>query len=115
KILNMPAFDKFIEPEAVTKEIDSYKKENHYLYAFVTDDYTERELHLIERVPLKWIKEEYRTFLAENDLSAHIPYSFGKDLVRILRVHTGGKYSLRKGRLKKKEAEVFPYPLTIAE
>lgn len=115
KILNMPAFDKFIEPEAVAKEIDSYKKENDYLYAFVTDDYTERELHLIERVPLKWIKEEYRTFLAENDLSAHIPYSFGKDLVRILRVHTGGKYSLRQGRLKKKEAEVFPYPLTIAE
>lgn len=92
-----------------------HKKENDYLYAFVTDDYTERELHLIERVPLKWIKEEYRTFLAENDLSAHIPYAFGKDFLRALRTCTGGKYSLRKGKLRKKEAEVFPYPLTIDE
>lgn len=115
RILNMPAFDKFIEPKVVQEELKKYKKENDYLVAFVEDDYTERGLHLITRVPLKWIKSEYITFLAENDLSANIPYGFGKYFVKSLENHTGDRYSLKLGRFKKEEASQFPYPLTVVD
>ncbi len=115
KILNMPKFDKFIEPKVVQEELKKYKKENDYLVAFVADDYTERGLHLIARVPLKWIKEEYVTFLADNNLSANIPYGFGKHFIKSLQNHTGSRYSLKIGRFKKEEAEAFPYPLTLVD
>ncbi|MFS1663019.1 phage/plasmid primase, P4 family [Streptococcus sp. zg-JUN1979] len=112
KILNMADFETFIEPKAVSDVLESYKKDNDYTVAFIVDDYMARDLHLVRRVPLTWIKEEYITFLEMNDLQQHIPYGFGKGFVKSLADQTGGTYILKKGRMGKKDVEEFPELLT---
>ena len=72
------------------------------------DAYIPSEYHNLEKVPLIFIKRDIKRYFEEEGLKQHLPYGFGNEIVIRLTKTTGGKYMLKKGRLKIDELAPFP-------
>lgn len=59
-------------------------------------------------MPLIFIKRDIKRYFEEEGLKQHLPYGFGNEIVIRLTKTTGGKYTLKKGRLKIDELAPFP-------
>ena len=101
-------FDSFIIPKVVQREIDDYQIENDNMRAYIEDVYTENKYHLLERVPIDFIKEDYLDWLESKKLKRVQPYGFGKAFVEKLKKMTGISYKLEKVRVSIDQLNSLP-------
>lgn len=107
KVLEMK-FDNFIIPKVVQREIDDYQIENDNMRAYIEDVYTENKYHLLERVPIDFIKEDYLDWLESKKLKRVQPYGFGKAFVEKLKKMTEIRYKLDKVRVSIDQLNSLP-------
>lgn len=110
KVLFMD-FEKFIEPKAVIDELEEYKKENDYIIAYIDDRYIPAEYHLVDRVPVTFIKADLEEFFEEQKIKQHIPYRFVKDFVFKLSKQSQGVYTLVSQRITNDIKSNMPYKM----
>ena len=101
-------FEQFSKSEAVEEALREYNKHNDYIQAYIDDAYIPSEYHNLEKVPLIFIKRDIKRYFDEEGLKQHLPYGFGNEIVIRLTKATGGKYTLKKGRLKIEDLAPFP-------
>lgn len=107
KVLEMD-FDKFIIPKAVQREIDDYQIENDNVRAYIEDVYIENDYHLLERIPIDFITEDYLDWLESKKLKRVKPYGFGKAFVEKLKKMTSINYKLEKVRVSIDQLNSLP-------
>lgn len=107
KVLEMD-FDKFIIPKAVQREIDDYQIENDNVRAYIEDVYIENGYHLLERIPIDFITEDYLDWLESKKLKRLKPYGFGKAFVEKLKKMTSINYKLEKVRVSIEQLNSLP-------
>lgn len=107
KVLEMD-FDKFIIPKAVQREIDDYQIENDNVRAYIEDVYIENGYHLLERIPIDFITEDYLDWLESKKLKRLKPYGFGKAFVERLKKMTSINYKLEKVRVSIDQLNSLP-------
>lgn len=101
-------FDKFIIPKAVQREIDDYQIENDNMRAYIEDVYIENNYHLLERIPIDFITEDYLDWLESKKLKRLKPYGFGKAFVEKLKKMTSINYKLEKVRVSIEQLNSLP-------
>lgn len=99
KILNMPAFDKFIEPKVVQEELKKYKKENDPLLAWLTEFYIPNNWHEMKHVPLFIAKARLKEFLEELGYDQPKLGNFGRKAIKHLERETDNTYTLKNGKV----------------
>lgn len=77
-------FDKFIEPKAVVTKIEDYKKENDYIKAYIEDVYIDEGYHLLNKVPISFVKADLLDFVRSNGNGTAIPYHWTKGFIETL-------------------------------
>lgn len=107
KVLEMD-FDKFIIPKAVQREIEDYQIENDNVRAYIEDVYIENDYHLLERIPIDFITEDYLDWLESKKLKRLKPYGFGKAFVEKLKKMTSINYKLEKVRVSIEQLNSLP-------
>ncbi|GAB6737975.1 hypothetical protein BOVMAS36_01280 [Streptococcus uberis] len=100
KILNMPDFDKFIEPKAVTDILEDYKTDNDFYYSFVTTEYIPKGYNEIVHVPLPIAKEWLEEHVRNEGINNANLWGFGKKIVEVLNKETEGTYEVKNGKVK---------------
>lgn len=107
RVLEMD-FDKFIIPKAVQREIEDYQIENDNVRAYIEDVYIENDYHLLERIPIDFITEDYLDWLESKKLKRLKPYGFGKAFVEKLKKMTSINYKLEKVRVSIEQLNSLP-------
>ncbi|CRH90288.1 phage/plasmid primase%2C P4 family%2C C-terminal domain [Chlamydia trachomatis] len=95
RILNLPAFDKFIEPKAVQKELAQYKLDNDPILTWVTEFYIPNNWHKMKHVPLFIARNHLREFLEDMGYNKPNLGNFGKKTIKHLEEQTTNKYELK--------------------
>lgn len=101
-------FEQFSKSKAVEDALREYNKHNDYIQAYIEDAYIPNEYHLLEKVPLIFIRRDIKRYFEEEGLKQHLPYGFGNEVAIRLSKTTKGVYKLKKGRIKIDEMEQFP-------
>ena len=110
KILNMPDFDKYIEPKAVTDILEDYKTDNDFYYSFVMSEYIPRGYHELEHVPLPIVKEWLEEHVRNEGINNANLWGFGKKIVEALNKVTGDTYVVKSGHVKLEDYDTLdPY------
>ena len=107
KVLEMD-FDNFTIPKAVQREIEDYQIENDNVRAYIEDVYIENDYHLLERIPIDFITEDYLDWLESKKLKRLKPYGFGKAFVEKLKKMTSINYKLEKVRVSIEQLNSLP-------
>ena len=101
-------FEQFSKSKAVEEALREYNKHNDYIQAYIEDAYIPNEYHLLEKVPLIFIRRDIKRYFEEEGLKQHLPYGFGNEVAVRLSKTTKGVYKLKKGRLKIEDIDTFP-------
>lgn len=107
QVLHLPNFDKFIEPQAVSRLVNQYKKDNDYILSFVTDSYMINGFHEVNHIPLYVAKNELKRFLDDIGAERADISNFGKRIVKHLERETDNHYSLKGGKVKSEHLGVI--------
>lgn len=107
KILNMPDFDKFIEPKAVTDILEDYKTDNDFYYSFVMSEYIPRGYHEIVHVPLPIAKEWLEEHVRNEGINNANLWGFGKKIVEVLNKETEGTYEVKSGHVRLDDYDIL--------
>lgn len=107
KILNMPAFDKFIEPVVVQEELKKYKLDNDPLLAWITEFYIPNNWHEMKHVPLFIAKARLKEFLEELGYERTNLGNFGRKAIKHLERETDNGYTLKNGKVTMGDREVL--------
>lgn len=103
KILNMPDFDRFIEPQAVKKMLDEYKIENDFYYSFIVTNYIPNGYHELAHVPLPIVKRWLEEYTEDEGIKNPNLYGFGSKVTGILNKEAQGTYAVKNGRVPLEE------------
>ena len=101
-------FEQFSKSKAVEEALREYNKHNDYIQAYIEDAYIPNEYHLLEKVPLIFIRRDIKRYFEEEGLKQHLPYGFGNEVAVRLSKTTQGVYKLKKGRLKIEDIDTLP-------
>lgn len=107
KILTMKDFDKFIEPKAVTKMLNEYKRDNDYILTYVTEFYIPNGWHKLNHVPIFIIRNSLKEFLDDMGADKANISNFGKQIIKILEKLTGNKYEAKNGTVSPKAMAIL--------
>ena len=101
-------FEQFSKSKAVEEALREYNKHNDYIQAYIEDAYIPNEYHLLEKVPLSFIKKDIKQYFEEEGIKKRLPYGFGNEFSIRLSNVSERKYKLKKGRMNIEELESFP-------
>lgn len=107
KLLTMQDFDKFIEPKAVTKMLNDYKRDNDYILTYVTEYYIPHEWHEINHVPMFIIKNSLKEFLDDIGADKASTANFGRQIIKELEKLTSYRYEAKNGTVSPKAMAII--------
>lgn len=107
KILNMVDFDRFIEPQAVQKEIEKYKEDNDFYYSFVKSFYIPNGFHELQHVPLSIVKQWLMDYTEDEGIKNANLWGHGKKTTDTLNKMTEGNYTVKTGRVSLGDQEIL--------
>ncbi|MCK1206308.1 phage/plasmid primase, P4 family [Streptococcus uberis] len=106
-ILNMPDFEKFIEPKAVMDILEDYKTDNDFYYSFVTTEYIPKGYHEIVHVPLPIAREWLEDHVRNEGINNANLWGFGKKIVEALNKVTNGNYEVKSGHVRLEDYDIL--------
>ncbi|HIH2994594.1 TPA: DNA primase family protein [Streptococcus pneumoniae] len=107
KVLNMPDFDSFIEPEAVQKMLSKYKNDNDYIKVWVENFYIPNGWHEINHVPMFIARNKLKEFAEDIGIDKPKLGQFSNAVMAELEKTTSYKYSAKNGTVSSKFYDVL--------
>ena len=101
KILNMPDFDKFIEPKAVKEMLTEYKNNNDYIKVWVENFYIPNKWHEVNHVPMFVARNKLKEFAEDIGIDKPKLGQFSKAVIIELERNTGNEYKAENGTVAK--------------
>lgn len=97
QILNMPDFDKFIEPKAVQETLTEYKNNNDYIKVWVENYYIPSGWHEVNHVPMFIARNKLKEFAEDMGIDKPKLGQFSKAVITELERNTGNEYKAKNG------------------
>ena len=97
QILNMPDFDKFIEPKAVQETLTEYKNNNDYIKVWVENYYIPSGWHEVNHVPMFIARNKLKEFAEDMGIDKPKLGQFSKAVISELERNTGNEYKAKNG------------------
>ncbi|QBX12443.1 DNA primase [Streptococcus satellite phage Javan723] len=107
KVLNMPDFDSFIEPEAVQKMLSKYKNDNDYIKVWVENFYIPNGWHEINHVPMFIARNKLKEFAEDIGIDKPKLGQFSNAVIALLEKSTPYKYTSKNGTVSPKFYEAL--------
>ena len=107
KILNMPDFDKFIEPKAVKDMLTEYKNSNDYIKVWVENFYIPNKWHEVNHVPMFIARNKLKEFAEDMGMDKPKLGQFSKAVMIELERNTGNEYKAKNGTVRQEFYDVL--------
>lgn len=101
QILNMPDFDKFIEPTAVQEMLTEYKNSNDYIRVWVENYYIPNGWHEVNHVPMFIARNKLKEFAEDMGIDKPKLGQFSKAVITELERNTDNEYKAKNGTVAK--------------
>ena len=101
QILNMPDFDKFIEPKAVKEMLTEYKNSNDYVRVWVENYYIPNKWHEVNHVPMFIARNKLKEFAEDMGIDKPKLGQFSKAVISELERNTGNEYKAKNGTTRR--------------
>lgn len=101
-------FDNFIETAASQERMNEYRKENDYIFSYISDEFLESKYADLVRIPTDFIKSRIQNYIYQNQSKQQLKYHFMTDVINYLEQITGNEYETVRRKTRLNEFEEFP-------
>lgn len=102
RVLNMPDFDKFVEPKVVQEMLAKYKNDNDYIRVWVESYYIPQGWHEVNHVPMFIARNKLEEFAKDIGIDRPKLGQFGNAVISELERRTSNKYEAKNGTVSPK-------------
>lgn len=100
RAVNQPAFEKFIEPQAVKNLVEEYKEDNDYILTWVKNEYMAKGWHELPVVPIFIANRSLKHFAEDMGIDKPRLYGASRKTVAHLHKLTNNRYTVGNGKVR---------------